>query len=429
MKIIIVGGGIGGLATYHALRKHLPSNTTISIYEAYPNSLSTTTIVGGGIGLAPNGQRSLASISPSAVDYITSRGMAVPAFTFRNEQGKLLGRLNTGDQQRYGFSSVMVPRAVVHESLLVGVDGVSDMEHLVTWGKKVKEVRETASLVEVLFEDGAVDTCDLLIGADGVRSICKEAVVGNGYPADYDGLTGIGGFLPFSSLSPALQEGLKVDPMTMTFSRSGFFGLGLCSNPSMPPDQQQMMWWSTYAVDPPLPRDTPPSQVAVQLLGRHGDWSSPYDEDDFKVFKEVITMGCTPSSLGNADTGPNPKQFLVLPRYITPELPHWTSASTQNGHGRIFLLGDAAHAMPPDSGQGVSCAAEDALTISLLLKGYLGQYSEMEAIRQAGIAYEALRIPRVKQILAFAKRNGNQKREISWLGEKIRDWALWIVSE
>ncbi|EEB88718.1 hypothetical protein MPER_13268 [Moniliophthora perniciosa FA553] len=105
MKIIIVGGGIGGLTAYHALRKYLPPTSTISIYEAYPNSLSTTTLVGGGIGLAPNGQRALASISPSAVNYIASRGKETPAFTFRNEQGKFLGRLNTGEKARYGFGS------------------------------------------------------------------------------------------------------------------------------------------------------------------------------------------------------------------------------------------------------------------------------------------------------------------------------------
>ncbi|KAF9258389.1 FAD/NAD(P)-binding domain-containing protein [Marasmius fiardii PR-910] len=418
MKIAIIGGGIGGLAAYHALRKYLPQSTTsITIYEAYPSSRSTTTIIGGGLGLQPNGQRATATISPPALSYIQSRSVESPTFTFRNSRGKVLGVMNAGDRKKHGYGTIMAPRATVHEGFLVE----GDMEEVVRWGKKVKEVKEFEDRVEMLFEDGERDTCDLLIGADGVRSVCKEALFGKEYPPKYGGLTGIGGFLPLSSLSTTFQSGLRKELVTMTFSRSGFFGYGLCSPSTADNGEERMMWWSTYECDPPLPRDTPPSQVLDHLLARHGDWTSPYDEKDTGrcVFRDIVTLACQDTS-----------NFLVLPRYITPLLPNWSTARTSKGQGRIVLLGDAAHAMPPDSGQGVSCAVEDGLALALLLKHHLSnsRLTQLEAIRKSVIAYEEIRKPRVTRILNFAKRSGDGKREIGWLGEKMRDWGLWIFT-
>ncbi|KAL0058965.1 hypothetical protein AAF712_014333 [Marasmius tenuissimus] len=434
MKIIIIGGGIGGLAAYHALRKHLPPTTTITVYEAYPSSHSTTTVIGGGLGLQPNGQRAIAAISPGALEYIRSRGVECSAFTFRNEKGKTLGVMKVGDKEKHGFGSMMAPRAVVHEGLLVGADMEKNAD--VKWGKKVKEVRELDDRVEVVFEDGSMDTCDLVIGADGVRSVCKEALFAKEYPPQYDGLTGIGGFLPVSSLSPTLQAGIRKEEVTMTFSRSGFFGMALCTPPptteGSSSTQEQIMWWSTYESSPPLPRDTPPSRIKDDLLARHGDWKSPFDENEGgkerNVFRDLISLSCS-------DTDTDTKQFLVLPRYITPMLPRWSTAlSDEDGGGRIVLLGDAAHTMPPDSGQGVSCAVEDGLALALLLKHYLakaenGDSGSMTAARKAVLAYEEIRKPRVEGILKFAKKSGDGKREMGWVGEKVRDWGLWIFTK
>ncbi|KAG7088970.1 hypothetical protein E1B28_012916 [Marasmius oreades] len=415
MKIIIVGGGIGGLAAYHALRKYLPAaKTSVIVYETYPTSRFTTTVIGGGLGLQPNGQRAAATISPTALEYIQARGMESPTFTIRNQEGKVLGVMNVGNKAKHGYGSIMAPRAVVHEAFLVE----GDVEKEVKWGKKVKEVKEFEDRVEVLFEDGDKDTCDLLIGADGVRSICKEALFPNQYPPNYDGLTGIGGFLPLSALSPTLQAGIRKEIVTMTFSRSGFFGYAFCS-PSSTNGEERMMWWSTYECNPPLPRDTPPSQVLDHLVARHGDWISPYDEKDTgrRVFKDIVTLGCQDGT-----------EFLVLPRYITPLLPNWSTVRTSNGQGRIVLLGDAAHTMPPDSGQGVSCAIEDGLALALLLRHYLSnsQLTEVKAIQKSLLAYEEIRKPRVATILKFAKRGGDSKRELGWFGEKMRDWAFWF---
>ena len=80
--------------------------------------------------------------------------------------------------------------------------------------------------------------------------------------------------------------------------------------------------------------------------------------------------------------------------------------------------------MPPDSGQGVSCAAEDAVVYALLLKHY---YTDADGLRKAAQAYERMRMPRVHRILDLAKRNGDAKKEMGWFAQKFRDTAIWLL--
>ncbi|KAK0190101.1 hypothetical protein F5146DRAFT_1139639 [Armillaria mellea] len=235
MKVIIVSGGISGLTTYHALQTYLPSKVSVKVYESYPSPNTTTSSIGGGIGIIPNGLRALNAISPASVLYLRAHG---------NQ----------------------------HEALLLGIpDGI------VKWGKKIVEVKERVDAAQVVFEDGAVETCDLVIGADGVKSVCREALFGKeAYQAQYDGLTGIGGFMPFASLTPSLQRGLKADQAVMTFSCDGFFGYALALPGSTPIKEQQVMFWSTHTANMPLPRDLPSEDLCVILMQKHGSWKSPY---------------------------------------------------------------------------------------------------------------------------------------------------------
>jgi 2-polyprenyl-6-methoxyphenol hydroxylase-like FAD-dependent oxidoreductase len=181
MKILIIGGGIGGLAMYHAIRKHLPESVTVKIFEAYPSATTTKNNIGGGLGLAPNGLRALASLSEEIRDYIVPRGLGVPIFILRNSTGSLIGRMYGGSKERYGFDHMRLPRAVVHDAVLNGIpDGVLE------WKKRAREVRETEEGVEVEFDDGTVETGDLVIGADGVKSVVRKAIFGDKYPVEYE---------------------------------------------------------------------------------------------------------------------------------------------------------------------------------------------------------------------------------------------------
>ncbi|KAF7327410.1 FAD-binding protein [Mycena kentingensis (nom. inval.)] len=416
MKIIIVGGGIGGVSVFLALKKHLADASPpaeILLFEAHDSLSATTSIVGGALGLAPNGLRAISQISVDAAEYIQERGFPGEVMTFRNSQGTLLGRFRAGRKARYGFGELMLPRATVHDAL---VRELRPGDMLV--GKGVQSVKELDDneLVEVKFEDGTTERADLVIGADGVRSVVREAIYGDKYGAVYEGLTGVGGFIALSALSEPLRASLREDPVTMTFGARGFFGY--CPNtPNLDDlDNGLLGWWSTYETNEPPPRDTPPETILSQLLERHAAWKSPADSSAHPIFRELVTLGCTSS------VGP----LLILPGYVTPRLPHWTSLS---GSGRILLLGDAAHAMPPHAGQGVACAAEDAVAIAILLKHYRvsHRFEIEEALRRTGEAYEAVRMKRLAKILDAAKYGSASKKTQSWFQEKVRDWFMWLL--
>jgi 2-polyprenyl-6-methoxyphenol hydroxylase-like FAD-dependent oxidoreductase len=231
------------------------------------------------------------------------------------------------------------------------------------------------------------------------------------------GLTGVGGFIPLSFLSQALQDSFHTEGVTMAWGSLGFFGYSMCT--SLMCKDPFIQWWSIYESLVPPPRDEDPSVVREQLLERHGSWKSPYDSPDAAIYRSLINLGC------HSDQPIAP--LLILPRYIAPRIPHWTSL---NGSGRIILLGDAAHAMPPDSGQGVSCAVEDAVAIGLLLKHYrIARGLDVhETLKQTATAYEAIRMKRVWHILDIAKRSGDTKKEKRWWQEKIRDYSIWFFS-
>lgn len=86
--------------------------------------------------------------------------------------------------------------------------------------------------------------------------------------------------------------------------------------------------------------------------------------------------------------------------------------------------------MPPDSGQGVSCAAEDAVAIGLLLKHYCvaRNLDVRGALKRTAEAYEKIRMERVGHILDIAKRSGDSKKKKTWWEERIRDAFIWIFS-
>jgi hypothetical protein len=162
----------------------------------------------------------------------------------------------------------------------------------------------------------------------------------------------------------------------MTFGNNGFFGYSLCS-PFPPSDTSTsepfIQWWSIYETDTiPDKKTINYDDIKAQLLTRHAEWVSPYDDNPTKgkeqtenqgIFRTIIELSFEATS-----TSSIPRKPIVLPRFVTPRLPAWSNATytdpaskaNPKNKGRIVLLGDAAHTMPPDVGQGVSCAAEDS---------------------------------------------------------------------
>lgn len=194
--------------------------------------------------------------------------------------------------------------------------------------------------------------------------------------------------------------------MSFVFGRNGFFGYGHGNSSPSDPNRHlpygpvqpgdSLMWWSTYFVDDcPDPKTIDKGDVTRQLRERHGDWNNPI------VQKIVNTV----------------KLETMWPVWTVPSLPRWWKDS-------VVLLGDAAHTLPPTSGQGSAQALEDVESFSLLLSHYLGrQYRsaspghERDAISQAASKHMEIRQPRVQAILDRARMMESEKRDLGIIAE------------
>jgi 2-polyprenyl-6-methoxyphenol hydroxylase-like FAD-dependent oxidoreductase len=205
MKIIIVGGGISGLSTYLSLRKYLsnPSSHTIKIYEKHHSQLSlystkagdneiseeaatfeelssSTAIVGGGLGVSPNGMRLLKELSQELHDAVTKQGFPCDNFVFKSSRGWRLNSQSSGDKRVEDGEEfcVATSRHGLWECLKDAVVSLSGPDTIVY--KKIAEARvgEEGRKPRVVFEDGSEEEADLVVGADGVRSVVKRGIFG-----------------------------------------------------------------------------------------------------------------------------------------------------------------------------------------------------------------------------------------------------------
>jgi 2-polyprenyl-6-methoxyphenol hydroxylase-like FAD-dependent oxidoreductase len=418
MEIIIIGAGIAGLSMYLHLRKHLASNHSVTIYESHKprsslvpplsapvtlNSLSASTnLVGGGLGISPNGMRVLRDLDEDLHDAVAAQGFLTENFVFKGANGWVLGKQRTGDGQVRpdGDEEVCVAssRHGLWETLLSKV-GTGAVQY-----KKVISVDRNEGrgkvLVNIVDDNGNEETkeADLVIGADGVKSVVRKALFDDDkrYQPEYTGQSGIGGFL--NEPIPKFITDNKA--MVFTFGRNGFFGYASGS----PADEHSLMWWSTFETNSlPATENIDTTAIKTELVKRHKDWKDP-------VIQDIIKKAEIQS---------------IYPTWVQPELPHW-------GENGAVLIGDAAHAMDPTTGQGASQALEDSQTLSLLLSEFLrrgehGEVSGPEALSLAVKLYYDIRNPRVQEIVERGKKMASNKASVGVGTEYMMYFFLWLI--
>lgn len=431
MKIIIVGGGIAGCSTYLSLRqifaqRDMP-NHEIKIYEKYtPRTKvaststdatqdvqdfdelsSSTAIVGGGLGISPNGMRIVGEISQPLHDAVVAQGFPCEKFIFRGSRGWKLSETSSTDGK--GESCVASSRHGLWKCLQEAIgEGVVEYKKVVEAVGRVGNQRP-----RVVFEDGEFEEADLVVGADGVKSTVKDGMFAKGeYEPIYEyetvdthfltrsmtspnsKLIGVGGFLPI----PCSPESLSQKAMVFTFGPKGFFGY----SPSSP---SESMWWSTVQADA-LPNQSriALSDLRTQLKDHHGDWKDPFIH----------------AIIEKADVD------HVYPCWTTPELPFWSKEG-------LVLVGDAAHALNPTSGQGSSQALEDAKTLAICLSRYLanaqGNDDIDSAIDKAAELYYGVRHPRLRRIADRTAKLSSTKKNLSSVEEMVTYAFFWLVGK
>ena len=161
----VVGAGIGGLATAVALqRQGLP----VVVYDRAPELTS----VGAGLSLWPNAVLALESLGLTGI-----RGATIPrggAGLYRWDGEPLVTAAGEAIEQRYGAPLVLLHRAELQRALLDALAPGS-----LRLGETLESFTQNEGRVLLRFADGGVDSCVLLVGADGLRSTVRAELFGD----------------------------------------------------------------------------------------------------------------------------------------------------------------------------------------------------------------------------------------------------------
>ena len=341
----MIGAGIGGLAAASGLR--LAGWDVIVCERA-----ASLEPVGAALALAPNGLRALDAIG--AGDGL--RGLAVPQEVgIRRSDGRWLMRSTTGRMisERFGDPVILLPRTAVIDALAARVPGgmlsLSTEVTSVEPGEKAGQSGTAGGRVATTA--GELDA-DLVVAADGIGSGTR--------PALFPGHPGLryAGFTTWRLLTGPVTERF---PMAESWGRGTVFGV-------MPLSDGRVY---CYAAAPAAPGARAGDELA-ELVRLFGTWHEPI-----------------PALLAIA----RPQDVL---RHDVAEL----AAPLPSFHrGRAALLGDAAHPMTPNLGQGACQALEDAAVISRLAAG-----TEPDAVTTMLARYTADRLPRTNDVVRWSRR-------------------------
>ncbi|MFH8628078.1 FAD-dependent oxidoreductase [Streptomyces vietnamensis] len=362
---LVIGGGIAGPVAAMALRQ---AGIEAAVYEAYD---STADGAGGGMTIAPNGQNALDAIG--AGDLVRAIGTPVTAMELQSWTGKHLARFAPPSRLP---SLQFVWRADLYRAIYDEAERRSVPIH---HGKRLTGTTETGSGITAHFADGTEAGADVLIGADGIRSTVRSLIDPAAAQPNYAGLVCFGARMHQSGLPST--NGV----MYMCFGKRAFFGYQVFEDSSA-------MWFVN------LPHRAPMTVSEAQAVGAN-EW--------MRILQNAFADDRTPAlemiSRTKAD-----ELLITGPMENMPGVANWT-------HGRMTLIGDAAHAASSSSGQGASIAAESAVELARCLRDL--------PYDQAFAAYEQLRRPRVERIIKLGART-NSNKTAGPVGRVLRDLVM-----
>ncbi len=334
-KVAIIGAGLGGLAVAIALRK---LGYDVQVYEKAQDFRP----VGGGLGLLPNGLNFLDAIEPGIVETIKNSGCEVRTSVLKNTQGETINT-NPGSryQDKYGQPLITVWWWRLQQILASRLP--SESIHL---NHRCIGFEQDDRGVSIYFDGGRSASADLLIGADGINSVIREALIGDGKPRYL-------GSMSWRTVIECEQELLKPGELGFVRGNQEFmylFNVG---------DGHISWLYRKLSPDYTLSQDA--DKVKSQVLDQLADWG--------ESLRSLVEA--TPAE-------------RILEGPICDRLPinSWS-------HRRVTLLGDAAHPMAPALAQGANSTFEDAYELAWCC-------SQASSIEEALATYEQRRIPRTQ---------------------------------
>lgn len=375
--LLIAGGGIGGLAAALAAAR---AGWQVEVLE----QAAAFSEVGAGVQLGPNATRVLQAMG--VLDAVNEAACAPQRLLARDaragHEGRILGSLPLGADaiSRYGAPYLTVHRADLHTALCQAVVHASVSLQA---GRRLGCVREQVDGVQVQSDDGVAWGGDALVGADGLWSVVRPALVADGPPLASDHVA-YRALIPMDRVAPAW----RVHEVT------AWLGPRL------------------HAVTYPVRAGALLNLVVVveqAVEGAAGGWDLPGTGERLR---EAMGAVCTPLQ-ALVEAAPSWGLWVLHDR--TP-----VARAGEMVRGRIALLGDAAHPMRPYLAQGAAMALEDAHALGLCLGAVSDRILDVEAALQR---YALTRWQRVARVQRRARRNGEIFHATGPV-RLARDWVM-----
>lgn len=368
-NVAIIGAGPGGLATAIALRQQ---GINVQIYEKAQQFRPA----GAGLGMMPNGFNSLEAIDPRLVKAIKNSGCCVTQSTLRNSLGEKIRSKSTDKSflDKYGHSLVTVWWWNLQQILASFLP-----QEIIHLAHRCIDWQADRNGVEVYFENGLNARADLLIGADGIKSVVRSKLMKSEQPR-YLG--------SFCWRSVVKCEQSFIEPNELVFIRGN----------------KQFMY-------------------LLNLGDGHISWIARKSASEYRLSASAAeTKACVLDEI--ADWAEPIKAIVeateaerILEGPICDRLPLKTWSK-----GRVTLLGDAAHPMGPAMGQGANTAFEDACVLAHCL-------AHSSSIEAAFTNYEKERVERLEIIQTRSAegeksyyQNNTSERQKPSTSEDFKDW-------
>lgn len=348
MKAVVIGGGIAGLASALALSG---AGWEVEVLERAPEF----TEVGAGLSLWPNALRALDALGVG--EAVRGRAVLAGEAGIKDPAGRWLSHSDTAEvERRYG------PTVMIHRADLLAVLRAAVPEQALRPGTTVTGVQPEGTVKH----SGGESRADLVVGADGMRSITRACIWPDAPGPRY---TGYAAWRMVTGPVPVAE-------VAETWGRGHRFG-------AVPLPDGRVYCYATANV-----REGGDGGGLPEMRRRFGGWHEPI-----------------PALLDATDPG----AVLYHDLFELPLLKSYVS-------GRVALAGDAAHAMTPNLGQGACQALEDAVVLGRVL-----------AAGEGLDAYDRHRRPRTQMITRRSHQIGTVAQWASPAAVRLRDSALRLL--
>ncbi|MER5428997.1 FAD-dependent monooxygenase [Streptomyces sp. NPDC002588] len=364
LRVAVVGGGIGGLATAAFLHR---AGIEATVYEQAP----ALTEVGAGLVVSPNAVRLLRSLG--RLDRLRERAVPLQVgWEFRRwEDGRVLFSQNLGEEceQRFGEQSYVAHRA----DLLTAVKAAVP-ESWLRLGTRLAGLRRLDRGVELTFADGSREVADVVVGADGVHTTVGQFVTAAGSPR-------FSGMCAWRSLVAAENA--------PAFARR--------------PVQTLWLGPDRHLVHYPISAG---KQINIVAFGPAHDWTTESWSAEGRIEDlRAEFAGWSDDLEALLSAAERTGRWALLDR---DPLPRWTD-------GPVALLGDAAHPMFPFFAQGAAQAMEDAAVLAGCLAGL--PEDPPAALRR----YEDIRRPRATRVQQMSRGRAESNHLPDGPAQRARD--------